>query len=343
MHHSPAVIITRLRHLLQRLRTEAYRPLAPLHLEAWLTPEPVPFDHRSDGRSQRLELGRSWGRLWDCAWVRVSGRVPEDEIGQDLVLRLDLNGEALVCDGTGRPVCGLTNTASIFHRPLGEPGKTVVALADLGCGPEIEAWLDVGANDLFGTLQDQGAVRLADLCRRDRAMIALGYDLEVLVSLYEALPADRARSKRLLQIMTETERLLTRLDPATIATARQWLAPMLARRGGDPSLTVSALGHAHLDLAWLWPIRETRRKNVRTFATVLNHMPRHPDYLFGCSQAQLFAWLEEDQPDLFAAVRDRIADGRIEPLGCMWVEPDINLPSGESLIRQIAQTATFVH
>ena len=69
--------------------------------------------------------------------------------------------------------------------------------------------------------------------------------------------------------------------------ARQILAPELMKQGGDPSLSVSAIGHAHMDLAWLWPIRETIRKGARTFSTALRMMEQYPDYVFGASQPQL--------------------------------------------------------
>jgi alpha-mannosidase len=94
-------------------------------------------------------------------------------------------------------------------------------------------------------------------------------------------------------------------------------------------------GHAHIDLAWLWPLAETRRKANRTFHTVIGLMERYPDFRFNQSTAQLYAFLEEDDPALFAAIKDRVSDGRWEPIGGMWVEPDLNMPTGESLVRQL--------
>ncbi len=88
-------------------------------------------------------------------------------------------------------------------------------------------------------------------------------------------------------------------------------------------------GHAHIDLAWLWPVAETRRKGRRTFATVLDLMERYPDFTFNQSSAQLYAWIEEDAPDLFARVKERVAEGRWEPIGGSWVEPDCQVTGGE--------------
>ncbi|MGC2412066.1 MAG: glycoside hydrolase family 38 C-terminal domain-containing protein, partial [Stellaceae bacterium] len=128
---------------------------------------------------------------------------------------------------------------------------------------------------------------------------------------------------------------------AEAARARAILAPVLAMRGGAPSLTISAVGHAHMDLAWLWPIRETIRKCGRTFATTLDLMERYPAYVFGASQPQQYQWVKERYPELYARIKRRVAEGRWEVQGAMWVEPDTNLPAGESLIRQILYGKRF--
>ena len=104
-----------------------------------------------------------------------------------------------------------------------------------------------------------------------------------------------------------------------------------------------ATGHAHLDTAWLWPIRETRRKAVRTFANAVRLLDRNPDVVFAHSQAQHYAWVLEDAPELFADVRRLVEAGRWEPVGGMWVETDLNLPSGESLIRQLVHRSEEPH
>lgn len=94
-------------------------------------------------------------------------------------------------------------------------------------------------------------------------------------------------------------------------------------------------GHAHIDLAWLWPMHETRRKAQRTFSTAIDLLRRYEEFRFVQSTAQLYQFLEEDDPELFARVKDWVHDGRWETVGGMWVEPDTNMPTGESLTRQL--------
>lgn len=98
---------------------------------------------------------------------------------------------------------------------------------------------------------------------------------------------------------------------------------------------IALTGHAHLDLAWLWPVEETRRKARRTFASVLGLMERYDDFTFNQSSAQMYAWVEEDDPKTFARIRSRVREGRWEPVGGAWVEPDCQIPGGESFVRQL--------
>ena len=116
---------------------------------------------------------------------------------------------------------------------------------------------------------------------------------------------------------------------------------LLAERAAPASHAVSIVGHSHLDTAWLWPLRETIRKCARTFSTVLELMERYPEYRFVVSQAQHLAWMRDLYPELWGRMKERIDEGRIEPTGSMWVESDCNIPSGESLVRQIVHGKRF--
>jgi len=132
---------------------------------------------------------------------------------------------------------------------------------------------------------------------------------------------------------------ITELDEAaraSIAPAHAWLTAELAalRERFPPQGAVAYVGHAHIDTAWLWPIEETRRKVRRTFGTAVDLMKRNPDFRFVQSFAEYYRELEDEDPALLAAVREQVAAGRWAPAGGLWVEPDINMPSGEGLVRQ---------
>lgn len=114
---------------------------------------------------------------------------------------------------------------------------------------------------------------------------------------------------------------------------RDGLRSLQARFPQEGSLALT--GHAHIDLAWLWPMVETRRKGQRTFHTAVQLARRYPEFRFNASTAQLYSFLQEDDPGLVDEIRALVAKGQWEPIGAMWVEPDTNLPCGESLIRQV--------
>ncbi|RCW49442.1 alpha-mannosidase [Paenibacillus prosopidis] len=324
-----------LKSMLDRLNRNMYKKVSELSVTAWVTPEPVPYEARLTGQRVVLSPGDRWGDLWDCAWFHFTGKVTEIVKGSRVVLLIDVNGELCLVDDEGSPVQGLTNINSEFDYSLGLPGKRVVSVSESSTGEEtVDLWGDAGCNDLFGHFRS-GTLKEAvvAVCRED--IRRLYYDAEVLLETAEQLPKGSARRERIFQAMYEVSLLLTELTDERVAKALSVLREQLAKRGGDPVLSISAIGHAHMDLAWLWPIRETIRKGARTFSTALKMMERYPDYVFGASQPQLYDWMKIHYPNLYARIKERIREGRWEPQGAMWVESDTNVPGGESLIRQI--------
>jgi len=332
----------RLREMLNGLQSRIYEPLSTLKVEAWVTPEPVPYEERTSGRKVELMPGNRWGELWECAWFHFLGEVPTSAIGEKIVLLIDVNGELCLVDEEGSPVQGLTNVNSEFDYSLGLPGKRVVHVSEAATGSEtIDLWGDAGCNDLFGHYRS-GTLKEAVIAVCKEEIRQLYYDAEVLLETAEQLSDGSARKERLFRSLYEVSLLLAGgLTSEKVAEARRLLGKELAMRGGDPSLSISAIGHAHLDLAWLWPIRETIRKGARTFATALLLMERYPDYRFGASQPQLYDWMKKRYPKLYGRVKERIREGRWEPQGAMWVESDTNVPGGESLVRQILYGKRF--
>ena len=161
-------------------------------------------------------------------------------------------------------------------------------------------------------------------------------DLEILDGLSAELPASSSRTAQILRCI---DAALDRLDPgdvaASAAAARAELAPALAVPADPSAHRVHAVGNSHIDSAWLWPVRETRRKCRRTFANALALIDEDPGFTFAASSAQQFAWVEEDDPALFERIRTAVAAGRFVPVGSMWVEPDMNLIGSEPLARQL--------
>ncbi len=152
--------------------------------------------------------------------------------------------------------------------------------------------------------------------------------------------ADTAQLLNVWELPPHLEPRPAGLDAAAhasvVAASERLAADLEALRERFPPVGALLLtGHAHIDLAWRWPISETRLKVRRTLHTALGLLERHPEVTFNQSTAQYFAWLEEDDPELLRRVQDAVRDGRLETIGGMWVEPDLNMPAGESLARQL--------
>src|SRR2546421_5552511 len=127
--------------LLPKIEQAIYSPIHQLDVEAWVTPEPVPYSARQSGKHAVINIGQSWGKPWDCAWFHFTGQVPLSAAGKAVVLLIDLSGEACIVDVEGCPILGLTTVNSDFDFTLGRPGKRVVPLSDRAVGGEaVDLW-----------------------------------------------------------------------------------------------------------------------------------------------------------------------------------------------------------
>jgi alpha-mannosidase len=128
---------------------------------------------------------------------------------------------------------------------------------------------------------------------------------------------------------------------ASVPFALETLKNGIATSGSALDVIIHASGHAHIDVAWLWTLGQTRQKAARTFSTVLRYMEQFPDYHYSQSQPQLYDFMRQDRPEIFKAIQARVKEGRWEPMGGMWVEADCNLSGAESLARQFLLGRTF--
>lgn len=328
--------------IIRNIKGKVYAKVAELDMTAYKTKEPVPYGEKTSGEQFTPKKGERWGELWDCAWFNLKGTVPAECKGKSVVLMIDISGEACIFDGNGTPVRGLTNASSGFDYSLGRPGKRIYKFKDPADGGEaVDIWLDGANNDLFGAERDNGSVVDADIAICNEKMRELYYDMWVLFDAAKAIDNALARSKRILFKLYEVACMMKKYDEGEIDAAFRILKPELKKKNGDAALKLTAIGHAHIDLAWLWPIRESKRKGARTFSTAIELMDRYPDYKFGASQPQLYEWIKEMHPALYDKIRQKVKEGRWELQGAMWVESDTNVVSGESLVRQILYGKKF--
>ena len=326
--------------LLRRLasvRDGIHEVLTPLSVTMARSPEPVPFAERESLSYRRVKAGSTWGRAHVCAWFHVEvdlrGLIGDELMAASgLALILDTDGEAILRNDAGEVVGMVTSRLTPLERHAPARAKTRVELTPElleACAPagRLSLWLDAGFNGKMVQPFGIARIRALDLVRIDRAREDAYLDL--LTVAYASLRAGGL-----------SDRYAVALDRGFAAAAEgDWsgvksaLAPVLGGPG-CAAIAFTGLGHAHLDMAWLWPIRETRRKAHRTFRAQLDLLDAHPDFRFGASQPQQFKWIEQDDPELFARMQSAVAAGVFELQGGFWIEPDTNLPSGESLVRQ---------
>ncbi|WP_055568243.1 alpha-mannosidase [Streptomyces atriruber] len=356
MHDDRLLVEGRLeRALRQFIRPAQYARHTPLTLSVWHAPgEPVPVGTALEAAYEPFETGTEWGNPWSTSWFRIQGEVPDAWRGRRVEVVIDpgftgdgpgFQAEGLVYDAAGVPLKGIHPRNR--HIPVASPargGEPVHLLLEAAANPAVlHDFVPTPLGDVL-TAGNTPMYRFAsaDLAVLDEDVWQLILDIEVLSELMHELDADRPRRHEILRAL---EDMLDALDlhdvSGTAAAARAELAAVLARPAHASAHRVSAAGHAHIDSAWLWPLRETVRKASRTFANVTALAGEYPELVFACSQAQQYAWVKEHQPHIWERIKKAVADGNWAPVGSMWVESDANMPGGEALARQITHGMRF--
>ncbi|MER0483571.1 glycoside hydrolase family 38 C-terminal domain-containing protein [Streptomyces sp. Edi2] len=351
MHDDRLLVEGRLERALgQFIRPAQYAARVPLRLAVWHAPgEPLPVGEALRAAYEPFAVGEPWGPPWSTSWFRLTGEVPKEWAGRRVEAVIDpgfsgdgpgFQAEGLVHDAEGVPIKGIHPRNR--HVPVAAPargGEKVRLLLEAAANPAVLR--DFRPTDLGDVRTAPGRplyrFAAADLAVLDEPVWQLILDVEVLSELMYELPADGSRRHEILRAL---EDMLDALDlhdvGATAAAGRAALADVLGRPAAASAHRVSAAGHAHIDSAWLWPLRETVRKASRTFANVTHLAAEYPELVFACSQAQQYAWVKEHQPHLWERIKEAVRKGNWAPVGSMWVESDANMPGGEALARQLA-------
>ncbi|MCX6367760.1 MAG: glycosyl hydrolase-related protein [Armatimonadetes bacterium] len=294
-------------------------PPTPEWVQQWLSAcehsvfsRRLPITHwafERGGQTQAVAMGFSWTAAEEECWLRASVTIPSEWAGERVGLWFELPGcePLLSVDGTLWQALDYNHGDVLLHETAtgGESHTLEISCYSPSRGGE-------------ATLQT------AELLLIDREAEGLYYDALTAVELLGVLKDEH------LRLAIEQA-----MQASTVAESRAVLGAFFAQAAsvGEPHVTL--LGHSHIDLAYLWAIPNTKQKVGRTFATALRLMQEFPEFVFTQSQPQLYAWCKALYPELYTQIKARVAEGRWEPTGGMWVEADCNLASGESLIRQV--------
>ncbi|MEZ5381983.1 MAG: glycoside hydrolase family 38 C-terminal domain-containing protein [Microthrixaceae bacterium] len=354
MHDDHRITERRIRRLLdERIRPAIYGPGTPLNVSVHhVDGEPIGVEAAREANYEPCQVGEPWGPAWGTSWFRLTGQVPHELAGRRVEALVDLgfisgqvgfNAEGLVWDEVG-PRHGL------------HPARRWSLVADPAAGGErVDLLVEAAANPFVNMnaptpLGDVLTAPTTPMYRLTQAEVAalnvevwhLALEVDFLLRLGWQLDTVGSRKLRILAALSRAADALGLDDVAgRAAAARGELSEVLAAPAVASEHRVTAIGHAHIDTAWLWPLRETRRKCARTFANSLRLIEEDPDYRFGCSQAAQYQWMVDEYPTVAEDISAAVAAGRWVPLGGMWVEADGNLPSGESMARQFLHGQRF--
>lgn len=266
--------------------------------------------------------------------------LPEEYEGNHVVIRIEtgagigwnVDNPQFLVYLDGERVCGLDVNHKEFDLPQNADAGKVHTL-------RLYSYVNHGMDDVF---LNASAALLRDEVR------GLYFDLWTALEAAVMLPEGSLERIELLKKLNHAVNCLDMRKPGSdqffqsVRDCTGYLKKEVYEKGNkEKDVVVHCIGHTHIDVAWRWPLKQTREKAVRSFSTVLELMKKYPGYKFMSSQPQLYQFVKEDCPELFEQIIEKVDEDRWEPEGSMWVEPDCNLTSGESLVRQLIYGKRF--
>lgn len=326
------------------LRSKLYPQKTSLKsISHFKAPGRISVEEALQGYYQEAKIGQSFGPTWSTHWFCLDIEVPESWVGQEVCLLWNSNSEALVWRD-GQPIQGLSGEHNRLAFPL-----IIGPIQKDQCRQRI--YIEMACNGLFGAgnnglIQEpdpnrQFTLAQAELAVFDRRIYNLILDVEILHGMAKHLPDSTERGYQALYAVNKLVNTCNVEDPDTYDKARAIAEKFFKQGNGASQHTLHAMGHCHMDTAWLWPYAETIRKCARSWSCTLRLMEQYPDFTFTCSQAQQFEWVKEHYPGLYDKIKSYVRKGKFLPVGGTWVEMDGNIPSGESFVRQFLYGQLF--
>jgi alpha-mannosidase len=342
------------KHRIERWQTatwaSCYQPLGQIVLSGFATSEYLTADQARQGTFAAMPPGTRWGAKWEYGWFKGDFTLPQAAAGKRIVVQLRAGGESLVWINS--VIAGSVGWAhkEITVAMKGKPGESYTVLLEAYAG---HGRISVGEGPQRYGMQwmpepgpTQATVETSTYGIWHEDVYQLAVDFSTLYELRDHLDPETLRVSDIDQsLMAATLIYDPELPPdemvETAREARACLKPALDCTNGSTMPVLHAFGHAHIDIAWLWPWQETERKIARTVANQLSLFDEYPEYKFLQSQPHLYVMLRKRYPELYERVKTAIQAGKFIPDGAMWVEADTNLSGGEALIRQVVLGRKF--
>lgn len=312
----------------------------------------------ADSEMHEIKSGYTWGGEYSNIWLKTAVKVPDEADGEIFCAIPEANATEILCFKNGKPA-GIINSKNRF---IGGNHAFMFVDTSARAGDVVELAFECYAGHFCAGTQPYenyghdectsdfrhvyGGIKL---CVLDKTVRDCVFDLSTVLQMAH-LPADNFLAMRAHEcLMNAFPYLIQDIRRASEEEIREScrkmseaVSPALEKSHGDSSRgTVGVIGHSHMDTAWLWPVSETIRKCARTYSQALTLMDMYPEYTFMQSSALHLDWMREYYPDIFEGIRQRVAEGRYEPNGGVWVECDCNITGGEAMIRQFLYGQRF--
>ena len=344
MNRLPRQNRQRLQAWRQEMKNHLYTPVGAVDFAGFTTFDRLTPESAASMPMRPFPVGTKWGKCWEYAWFRADFTLPEGCDGRRVVLLPGLGGEQLIYVDGGARSSSDKGHHYVTLRREGKAGETISVLIEsyAGHGARLEEMPPCPPERPASppVPEAQGSVKQSILALWNEDAYQLCMDVEILCDLLGQLDGKSLRYQRVAKALmdftyTADFELPIETRHESFRKAREVLRDALACHNGSTAPTMWLLGQSHIDLAWLWPEEETWHKVARTYSNQLALMEEYPEYRFLLCEPRLLDMLREQHPELWQRVKAAYARGQIDPEGAFYIECDTNIPSGESLIRQL--------
>ncbi len=339
--------IEKIEDRIQELDTYRYRDLQPIQTFSCLLDEEGEIGERppQQGEWGTMNTGDRWEGRDKYLWLKTNVSLPQDWTNRKIVGVFDFGKTG------GGHNSGFESLLYLNNRPFQgvDMNHQEVFLEDTLAGSEVELcfrlWsgLEGGGQPMI----QEHKLKKAFVSWLDEKTDDLLFTAEAALETVKYLDENQSEGIALLKALDRAFLLIDWSQPgsdffySTVHQAEERLKEEIEQIPNNSMVTINAIGHTHIDVAWLWRLKHTREKAARSFSTVLRLMEQYPDYVFLQTQPQLYDYIRQDYPEIYEQMKKRIEDGSWEPEGGMWLEADCNLTSGESLVRQLLLGTRF--